>query len=54
MRQRQVMALTYDGFTPAEIAVILGISAQAVSSSAYQARARIRHMIDAEGGVDVQ
>ncbi|MDT3443824.1 sigma-70 family RNA polymerase sigma factor [Pseudofrankia sp. BMG5.37] len=41
MRQRQVMAWTFDGFTPAEISAELGLSAEAVRASLYKARATL-------------
>jgi RNA polymerase sigma-70 factor (ECF subfamily) len=37
-RQRQVMAWTWDGYSPGEIAVELGISADTVRASLYKAR----------------
>ena len=37
-RQRQVMAWTFDGYEPTEIADELGISAEAVRSNLYKAR----------------
>jgi RNA polymerase sigma-70 factor (ECF subfamily) len=37
-RQRQVLALTLDGWAPAEIAVLLGINAAAVRSNLMKAR----------------
>ncbi|WP_322750263.1 MULTISPECIES: sigma-70 family RNA polymerase sigma factor [unclassified Frankia] len=49
LRQRHVMALTFDGYTPAEIAVELGMKSDAVRASLYKARAtlaRLRRGID--------
>lgn len=41
-RQRQVMAWTYDGATPAEIAAALQISPDAVRSNLHKARTSLR------------
>jgi RNA polymerase sigma factor (sigma-70 family) len=45
MRQRQVMAWTYDGAAPAEIAIALKLSAEAVRSNLYKARAALRRRL---------
>jgi DNA-directed RNA polymerase specialized sigma24 family protein len=52
-RQAEVMALTYDGYKPTEIAEILrdvyprdnGITADAVRASLYQARHKLRRLL---------
>jgi RNA polymerase sigma-70 factor (ECF subfamily) len=41
-RQREVMALTIDGFAPREIAEVLGLSSEAVRGSLRKARATVR------------
>ncbi|PNE17542.1 hypothetical protein B1H26_21685 [Amycolatopsis sp. BJA-103] len=41
-RQRQVMAWTYDGFRPQEIAQILGITGDDVRANLYKARQTLR------------
>ena len=43
-RQRQVMAWTFDGYTPTEIAAELGMSAEAVRSSLHKARATLARL----------
>lgn len=48
-RQRQVMAWTLDGYTPAEIAVELRITAEAVRSSLKKARRTLAAYLRAEG-----
>lgn len=51
-RQRQVMAWTYDGATPAEIADALQISPDAVRSNLKKARAALRnHLLDNGGEI---
>lgn len=42
LRQRQVMAWTYDGYQPTEIAAMLGISPAAVRSALRDARTALR------------
>ena len=52
-RQAEVMALTYDGYTPTEIAQILsdvypaedGMTAAAVRASLYQARVKLKRLL---------
>jgi RNA polymerase sigma factor (sigma-70 family) len=41
-RQREIMALTYDGSTPAEIAETLGVSPAAVRASLMKARSALK------------
>lgn len=48
-RQRQVMACTYDGMTPQEIADLLGMTADTVRSTLRHARAALRETV---GGLD--
>ena len=48
-RQREVLALTMDGHSPAEIADILGIEANAVRVHLHRARARVRARLAAAG-----
>lgn len=48
-RQRQVMAWTYDGYTPQEIAEELGIAAEAVRASLKLARRRLTEGVRREG-----
>ena len=50
VRQRQVMAWAYDGYSPAEIAEILEISPGAVRVSLHKARAKLKHLVEGEGG----
>jgi RNA polymerase sigma factor (sigma-70 family) len=47
-RQRQVMAWTYDGYEPHEIAAELGITAEAVRSSLKLARRKLAQQLSAE------
>jgi RNA polymerase sigma-70 factor (ECF subfamily) len=47
-RQRQVMAWTYDGYEPHEIADELGITAEAVRSSLRLARRKLAEQLPAE------
>jgi RNA polymerase sigma factor (sigma-70 family) len=47
-RQRQVMAWTYDGYEPHEIAAELGITAEAVRSSLRLARRKLAQLLPAE------
>jgi RNA polymerase sigma factor (sigma-70 family) len=47
-RQRQVMAWTYDGYQPHEIATELGITAEAVRSSLRLARRTLAQQLPAE------
>lgn len=49
-RQRQVMAWTYDGYTPAEIATFLGLDSGVVRASLHKARAALKHHLTTEGG----
>ncbi|MBB5868979.1 RNA polymerase sigma-70 factor (ECF subfamily) [Allocatelliglobosispora scoriae] len=49
-RQRQVMAWTYDGFSPSEIAVELGITREAVRSNLLKARKALTYLSE-QGGV---
>lgn len=49
-RQRQVMAWTYDGAAPAEIADALRITAEAVRANLYKARAALRGHLEGTGG----
>lgn len=49
-RQRQVMAWTYDGYTPAEIATILGLDFGAVRASLHKARKTLKQHLTGEGG----
>jgi RNA polymerase sigma-70 factor (ECF subfamily) len=44
-RQRQVMAWHYDGYSNIEIAEILGLSADAVGASLYQARQQLKRQL---------
>jgi RNA polymerase sigma-70 factor (ECF subfamily) len=41
-RQREVMAWHYDGYSPREIADLLGVPDDAVRSSLYQARKNLK------------
>lgn len=47
-RQRQVMAWTYDGYQPSEIAAELGITAEAVRSSLKLARRKLAQQLPPE------
>jgi RNA polymerase sigma-70 factor (ECF subfamily) len=47
-RQRQVMAWTFDGYEPTEIADELGISAEAVRSNLYKARKTLAEYLRCE------
>ncbi|HXV94828.1 MAG TPA: sigma-70 family RNA polymerase sigma factor [Pseudonocardia sp.] len=49
-RQRQVMAWTYDGATPAEIADALRITPEAVRANLYKARTTLRNHLHDHGG----
>lgn len=49
-RQRQVMAWTYDGATPTEIAQALRITPEAVRASLKKARATLRQLLEDNGG----
>jgi RNA polymerase sigma-70 factor (ECF subfamily) len=49
-RQRQVMAWTYDGYEPHQIAAELGISAEAVRSSLKLARHKLAEQLHSEDG----
>lgn len=48
-RQRQVVAWIYDGYTPAEVAEILGLAPGAVRASLHKARESLRHYLTGEG-----
>lgn len=50
-RQGEVLSLTMDGYSPAEIAAQLGIEANAVRVHLHRARAKIRALIAATGGL---
>lgn len=50
-RQRQVMAWTYDGAKPSEIAEALQIGSDAVRSTLHKARAALRSYLEEEGGL---
>jgi RNA polymerase sigma factor (sigma-70 family) len=47
MKQRQVMALRYDGFSNREIAEWLGIDPSAVRHTVLRAKSRLRHHLGA-------
>jgi len=49
-RQRQVMAWTYDGATPSEIATELQITPEAVRSNLKKARTALRNHLPEKGG----
>lgn len=49
VRQREVMAWSYDGYAPQEIAEFIGISDDAVRASLYQARRRLRKRLGGTG-----
>jgi RNA polymerase sigma factor (sigma-70 family) len=49
-RQRQVMAWTYDGYTPAEIATLLGLDSGTVRASLHKARETLKPYLTREGG----
>lgn len=49
-RQRQVMTWAYDGYTPVEIAEILGLDSGAVRASMHKARETLKHYLSGEGG----
>lgn len=49
-RQRQVLAWTYDGATPKEIAAALQITAENVRANLYIARKELRARLDTAGG----
>jgi RNA polymerase sigma factor (sigma-70 family) len=48
-RQKEVLALTMDGYSPAEIASILGIEANAVRVHLHHARAEVRTRLKSAG-----
>jgi RNA polymerase sigma-70 factor, ECF subfamily len=48
-RQKEVLALTMDGYSPAEIADILGIEANAVRVHLHHARAKVRTRLKSAG-----
>lgn len=47
-RQRQVLALAVDGFTPSESAVVLDITVEAVRSNLYKARRNLARSLGRE------
>jgi RNA polymerase sigma factor (sigma-70 family) len=51
-RQRQVMAWTFDDFTPTEIAEILGMEPAAVRQNLHRARTSLATHLDAARGED--
>jgi len=51
LRQRQVMAWTYDGCTPTEIAETLVMTPEAVRSSLLKARKKLKILLEGEGVV---
>lgn len=52
-RQRQVMAWCYDGYTPAEIAVLLNLAPGTVRASLHKARETLkRHLTEKEADPD--
>jgi RNA polymerase sigma factor (sigma-70 family) len=50
-RQREVLGLTFDGYSPAEIADRLGIEANAVRVHLHHARAKVRARMAAAGAL---
>jgi len=50
--QRKVMAFVVDGFSPSEIAVMLGRSPEAVRQSLLEARKRLKQAIKDEGAAE--
>jgi RNA polymerase sigma factor (sigma-70 family) len=50
-RQREVLSLTVDGYSPAEIAARLGIEANAVRVHLHHARAKVRARLAVVGGM---
>jgi DNA-directed RNA polymerase specialized sigma24 family protein len=54
MSQRQVMAWTYDGYQPNEIAVVLGKPVTTVRSLLRHARASLRQAYDPRPGKNGQ
>jgi RNA polymerase sigma factor (sigma-70 family) len=48
-RQRQVMAWVYDGYTPAEIAMFLGLGPGTVRASLHKAREMLKYHLTGEG-----
>jgi len=53
-RQRQVMAWNLDGYTPAEIADVLGLEPAAVRQNLRRARTRLATHLDAARGEDAR
>lgn len=49
LRQRQVLAWSFEGYTPTEIAQQLGMEPAAVRSSLYKARQRLHELLDGWG-----
>jgi RNA polymerase sigma-70 factor (ECF subfamily) len=52
LRQRQVMAWTFDGYTPTEIAPILGLDPAAIRQTLRKARTALAADLDAHRGED--
>lgn len=50
MRQRQIVAWAYDGYTPKEIAVVLDMEPNAVRVSLHKAREALKAYLAQEGG----
>ena len=50
-RQRQIMAWVYDGYTPKEIADLLGMEPNAVRASLHKAREALKACLEQEGGL---
>jgi RNA polymerase sigma-70 factor (ECF subfamily) len=50
LRQRQIMAWVYDGYTPKEIAGILGMEPNAARASLHKAREALKAYLAQEGG----
>ncbi|MFI6129451.1 RNA polymerase sigma factor [Micromonospora sp. NPDC051141] len=49
LRQRQVLAWSFDGYAPTEIALQLSMEPAAVRSSLYKARQRLHELLDGSG-----
>ena len=49
-RQQQVMAWAYDGYSPAEIATLLGLDSGTVRANLHKARETLKHHLTGEGG----
>ncbi|MEU8024661.1 sigma-70 family RNA polymerase sigma factor [Micromonospora haikouensis] len=52
MRQRQLLAWSFEGYTPTEIAEQLHMTPEAVRSSLYKARKKLDELLHAPGGGD--